>query len=159
MDRGTERRASVQSCPGSPAAVSNCCLPAARLPGISLPVGPCSSLHSLVPPLGGKVLSALCVSVAEPETPGAWRSAVGEGGVVPGLGSWAGVVVSQLVPSLVSCHYPLRPSCQKGVCEGVSIKDHTWFVLSPCLSSILHTGSPACYAWLDPAYLPAERWH
>ncbi|KAG3290961.1 hypothetical protein H1C71_012259, partial [Ictidomys tridecemlineatus] len=42
MDRGTEGRASSQSCPSCPAAVSNarCCPPAcppARLPGISLP--------------------------------------------------------------------------------------------------------------------------
>lgn len=57
-----------------------------------------------------------------------------------GLESWPRVVVSQPVPSLVPCHYPLGPSCQKG-CEcacGGSIKDHTWFALSPCLSWTLY---------------------
>lgn len=152
MDRGTEQRASGQSCPGSPAAVSNCCLPAVRLTGISLPVGPCSSLHPLVPPLGGTVpLLSVCLwlSLRPLEHGGVLR---GRGRVGLGLGSCGGLTASPL-SSLLPL---LGPSCQKGVCVcGVYKGPH--LVCASSLS-LLHFASTqvllrAVLGWTLPAYL------
>ncbi|EDM15818.1 rCG59673 [Rattus norvegicus] len=59
MDRGTERRASGQSCPGSPAAVSNCCLPSARCP----PAWHLSPGASCIPGLEAMSPSYPCVTL------------------------------------------------------------------------------------------------
>lgn len=153
MDRGTEQRASGQSCPGSPAAVSNCCLPAARLPGISLPVGPCSSLHPLVPPLRGTVpLLSVCLCLRPLGHGGVLR---GRGRVGLGLGSCGGLTAGPLSSPLPLPSWAQLP--ERGGGGGAVYKGP--HLVSASSLSLVHSASTqvllsAVLGWT----LPAERW-